>query len=298
MSTHYINGSFVNDDHALISISDLGLTRGLGVCDILRTYRKKPFHLQDHLKRLKFSVHELGLNMPEDTQTIAGIIDQLLETFPEDELCIRTMITGGISAHRFMPDRKASLMISALPMISFSKEYYSNGASACTTGFERPFPQCKTLFYAPALRAIRDGEKYGALEALYLNQKREFLEGLTSNFFAFFGNTLVTSSDNHILCGITREVVLRVAEGHFPVEMRTIPYAELKEMDEAFITSCTKEILPVTQIDGVEIGSGFVGSNTQKLMELFRAYTLKKDWPLLNIPLHQSHSERSSPLTS
>ena len=295
---HYINGSFVDDDHAMISISDLGLTRGLGGCDILCTYRKKPFHLQDHLKRLEFSVNEFGLKMPEDTQTIVEIIDLLLKDFAEDEACIRTMVTGGISSHRFIPDRKASLMISALPIISFPKEYYLKGASACTTSFERPFPQCKTLFYAPALRAIREGEKYGALEALYLNQKKEILEGLTSNFFAFFGETLVTSSDNHILCGITREVILRITEGHFPVEMRPIPYADLMRMDEAFITSCTKEILPVTQVDGIEIGSGFVGSQTKRLMKLFRAYTLKKDWPLLNIPRHLSYSERSSPLTS
>lgn len=287
MSLHYINGSFCDDTHAVIPVNDLGLTRGIAVGDIFRTYRKRPFHLYDHFKRLEFSVHQLTLNMPASLDHVADIIDTLLDAFEGEEALIRTLVTGGKSAHRLFPEGSESLIISALPLITFPQEMYQKGVSVCTTRFERPLPQCKTLFYATAPQAIQAGKKYDAFEALYLNQHNEILEGLTSNFFAFIDGKLVTSSDENLLYGITRAVALRVAEGHFPIERRPLPYASLKQMDEAFITSCTKEILPVTHIDGIEIGNGSVGPNTQKLITLFREYTKLESHPPLHIPRHE-----------
>ncbi len=298
MSCHYINGSFVDDENALISISDLGLTRGLGVSDVFRTYNKTPFHLKDHLSRLHFSAIEMGLEMPKDLDAIEEIIIQLLKSFPEDEACIKTMITGGMSPHRFLPEGGSSLIISALPLITFSEELYLNGASACTTIFERPLPQCKSLFYASAVKAMREGQKFNALEAILLNRNQELLEGLTSNFFGFLRDTLVTSSDEHVLSGITREIVLRLATEHFPLEMRPLHYSELPLLDEAFLTSCNKEVLPVTQIDGRTIGDGRVGPRTKQLMKLFRGYTQSAQWPPLSIKHHEKRiHEKSSFVT-
>ncbi len=297
MNKHYINGSFVDNDHALISVNDLGLARGLAVCDIFRTYRKRPFHLTDNLNRLEFSAQKLALKMPEEKHRIAEIIDKLLDSFDGDEALIRTIVTGGMSSHRFMPEGNETLIISALTLVSFPEEMYLKGVSVCTTTFERPFPQCKTLFYASAPQAIIEGKKYDAFEAIYLNRQGEILEGLTSNFFAFIDGKLITSSDENVLCGITREVVLRVAKNHFPIERRPIPYHELKRMDEAFITSCTKEILPVTQMDGFEIGKGSVGPQTKRLMELFRKYTKLESRPPLLITRHEGalkHQNSSS----
>ncbi|HAZ16192.1 MAG TPA: amino acid aminotransferase [Parachlamydiales bacterium] len=287
MSYHFINDAFVTDDKAQIPLGDLGLTRGMGVCDIMRTYRKKPFHLHDHLIRLAYSAKEVGLELPKSFEAIEALLLRLLERAPSAESTLRILLTGGESRHRFLADRKASLFISAMPLTLFSEEFYTQGVSVSTTTLERPFPKSKTLFYLPAALAVKEGERWGAFEALYLNEKREILEGGTSNFFAFKNEALITPGDERILHGITRALVLRLAKEHFPIEIRPIPYEEIQELDEALIVSTTKEVLPVTLLDGCPIGKGTVGEKTKKMMRLFKAYVENGAWPPLKISRHE-----------
>jgi branched-subunit amino acid aminotransferase/4-amino-4-deoxychorismate lyase len=94
------------------------------------------------------------------------------------------------------------------------------------------------------------------------------LEGTRSNFFVFRGNTLVTPRTG-VLIGVTRNVVLALAEGHFKIEERPISLSELPHVDEAFVTSSSREITPIIQIDDQVIGNGEVGPRTYELEQLF-----------------------------
>ncbi|KAB2844666.1 MAG: amino acid aminotransferase, partial [Melioribacteraceae bacterium] len=94
-----------------------------------------------------------------------------------------------------------------------------------------------------------------------------------NNFFVFINDVLVTPKD-FLLHGVTRKVVLEIAKKHWKVEERKLELIELNSADEAFITSTTKSIMPVTVIDDKKIGDGKVGDNTQKLMNLFKDYSL------------------------
>jgi len=111
----------------------------------------------------------------------------------------------------------------------------------------------------------------GAVEAIYRTADDRITEGTRANFFILRDNRLITPQTD-VLGGITRDVVLEIAGDDFEVVEAPLFYADLATCDEAFLTSSTKEILPVTQIDDITIGQGQPGPNTRKLIELFSAY--------------------------
>jgi branched-chain amino acid aminotransferase len=285
--TIYLNGHFVQESEAKISVLDLGLLRGFGVFDYLRTYHGKPFHLKEHLERLSYSARQIGLHLPYALSEVEGIILQLLEKNGYPESSIKIVLTGGVSADQLLPEQKSSLIILVYPLKPFPESCYTQGIKVTTTMLARSIPASKTLQYTPAIIALQQAKAAGAQEALYLNAKGEILEATTSNFFAFKDGALYTPYSDEVLLGITREVVLKAAQGHFPLKIAPIPYAEVGAFEEAFITSSNKEIMPVVQIDGQLIGKGVVGPKTKRVMDLFASYTREKSWPNLSIPRHQ-----------
>jgi len=288
---YYINGQFVPKEDAKISVLDLGLLRGLGVFDYLRTYGGRPFHLWDHLLRFRYSAEHIGLTLPQSLIEIEEIIQTLLKNDPFTESSLKIVLTGGVSPDQFFPQDKSSLIILAYPLVPPSPTFYSEGIKVVTTELGRSLPMSKTTQYASAIIALQRGKIHSAMEALYLNAHREILEGTTSNFFGFKNGILHTCCSEEVLIGITREVVRKLAKDHFPVELRPIRYDEIPLLEEAFITSSNREIMPVVEIDGVAIGSGKVGAKTKMLMELFHAYTQQGEWPQLHIPRYEPISQ-------
>ncbi|HSX13302.1 MAG TPA: aminotransferase class IV [Chlamydiales bacterium] len=283
----YLNGSFVTEDQARIHAGDLGLARGYAVFDYLRTYQGRPFYLKEHLLRLSYSAKEIDLSLPKTLDEIQEIIEFLLEKNSPGEFGIKIIITGGISPDQLLPAGSSSLIVLVYPFKPYPIELYTNGIKAVTTHLTRSMPKSKTLQYIPAIIALQKGRLENAMEALFLNSKKEILEATTSNFFAFKNGCLVTVDSEEILFGITREVVLNVARPHFDIRTVAVQYDEIGTLDEAFITSSNREILPVICIDKQMIGDGKVGPKTRFLMDQFREYTVKADWPSLNIERYQ-----------
>jgi branched-chain amino acid aminotransferase len=281
---YYINGSYYPEDQARISVLDLGLLRGYGVFDYLRTYRNVPFHLQEHLLRLKYSVERIGLILPTSLKEIEGIVHTLLQQTGYAESSIKILVTGGVSPDQLLPQTPASLIVFVYPLKPFAEKCYTDGIKATTTSLARCLPEAKTLQYTPAIIALQEGRSKEAQEALYLNSKQEILEGTTCNFFAFKNDTLITADSEEVLLGITREIVLKLSKEHFNIELRSLHYEELADVQEAFFSSSNKEVMPLVQIDGHKIGQGDIGKKTRFLMQLFRDYTLQNSWKELSIP--------------
>ncbi len=277
---YYVNGRYVKKEDALISVLDLSVLRGFGVFDYLRTYQGRPFHLEEHLMRLRYSVEQLGMELPLSFAEIETIVLRLKELNSLYEASIKIIVTGGISDDQFIPHQKPTLIILVSPLKAYAQECFTQGIDVITTQLSRSLPMSKTIQYTPAIVAL---QKSRAKEALYLNTQGEILEATTSNFFAFKQKTLYTCNSEEILMGITREVVLQLATPLFPLELRSIRYEELPEIDEAFITASNKEVMPVISIDGIPIGNGQVGPLTEQLMCLFHSYTKQESWPFLNI---------------
>lgn len=286
---YYLNGQYVKEEDAKISILDLAILRGFGVFDYLRTYGGKPFHLWDHLQRLKYSAEHVGLTLPNSLTEIQEIVYQVQKLNHLVEASLKLLITGGISADQFTPHSRSHLIVFAYPLSSYPQHCFTEGIKVITTRLNRSLPKSKTTQYMPAIVAMQRGKAENAQEVLYLNAQNEILEATTSNFFAFKNDILYTCCSDEVLIGITREVVLKLSSPHFLIETRALSYEDIPEMQEAFITASNKEVMPVVQIDALKIGNGKVGPRTQRVMELFRTYTKSAQWPLLNIPRYAAH---------
>lgn len=268
----YLNGKYVPFDQACLPLHDLGIVRGYGVFDFLRTYNRVPFKLREHVQRLQHSAKLIGLSLPWSITELEEITHKTLTHNHFPEANIRIVVTGGASADFITPLGQPSLMVIVTPVSEYPKKYYEQGIKVITVPIERFIPKAKSLNYISAIGALQQAKLTNAVEAIYMNSQGDVLEGTTTNFFVFRGSQLITPSEG-ILNGITRDVILELAKDRFEIVEQSIDYSQLNHCDEAFITSSTKEIMPVVQIDELYISQGKPGENTQTLMHLFHQYT-------------------------
>jgi branched-chain amino acid aminotransferase len=273
MDIYYVNGEFVEDKQAQISVNDLSVLRGFGVFDFLRTYNGIPFHLEEHLHRLQRSARLIGLELPHPTTRIKEIVQETLARNDKKESNIRLVITGGLSSDGITPGDNPQLLVMVTDVKQMPAAWYSEGAKVITSHVERFMPGAKSINYIPAILCQNEARNQQAIEAVYVNRDGYMLEGTTSNLFAFIGDTLVTPPCNRVLPGITRQVTLDLARKEFPVVERHLHKDEVRLLDEAFISSSIREIVPIVAIDAISIGNGRPGRRTQKIMDLFKERT-------------------------
>lgn len=269
MPVFYVNGVFVDADHAALPVSDLSILRGYGAFDYLRTYNGKPFRLSLNLERLRRSCDLIGLEYAWSDDELHALIMETLARNGAGEFNIRIVITGGSSPDNITPQNTPSLIIMVTPIKPNPAEWYTHGVKVATVQMERFLPGAKTINYIPAILAQREARAQGGIEALYVDNQGHVREGTTTNIFIFQDGTLITPEED-LLPGITRRVVLEVAQGVYPVVIRPIALEELYQADEAFITASNKLIVPIVQVNETTIGSGKVGEKTQHIMALFR----------------------------
>lgn len=273
MDTYYIDGEFLPADKAFVSVNDLVVLRGFGVFDFLRTYNRRPFHLEEHVERLRNSAELINLPMRWPNDEVCDIVMQTIDKNPYHEECnIRIVITGGISPDSMTPQENQKLLVMITPQNDYPSFWYSEGVKIVTSPDGRDMPGAKSTNYLNAIVALEKARGQNAVEAIYVDKNDRVLEGTTTNLFLFTGDRLVTP-DTGILPGITRKVVLRSLKNEFEIETREVKREELVQADEVFITSSNKEIVPVVQLDDMTVGNGKVGERTRKAMELFKTYT-------------------------
>lgn len=275
----YINGKFLKEGEAKISVYDLSFLRAYAVFDFLRTYNQKPFYLDDHLKRLLNSAKLIGLKHNYNLNSLRKMVLKTLKInlrqYPKIDFNIRIYLTGG-KTEDFITPSKPNLVVMITPIRKLNKKFYHHGAKLITKIDERIFPQAKTIVYTQAVKFIQEAKKKGAIEVLLISKDKKILECTTSNFFAVMNKKLFTPKNN-ILLGITRKVIIQLAKKlKIPVIERDLYFSEIKKLDEAFITATNKEILPIVKIDNQKIGNGKVGEITKILMTEFKE--LIKNW--------------------
>ncbi|MCP4117344.1 MAG: branched-chain amino acid aminotransferase [Desulfobacteraceae bacterium] len=273
MGIFYVDGDFVPSDKAMIPVDDLAVLRGIGVCDLMRTFRGKPFFLRAHIRRLERSAEAIGLSLKWSRDEIEAIVLETLKRNPEvDEANIRVVVTGGSSPDFLTPQGAPRLLVLITEIPPIPPEWYRDGVKVITVNQEREVPEAKSLSYIPATLALKEAKKRHAMEALYVDKNRFVNEGTTSNLFAFIKGRLVTPKEN-VLKGITREMILSLAEAMFEIDLRPIPLEELLQADEVFITGTNKGVVPVIQVDTTPIGDGRVGKMTGQLIKAIEGHT-------------------------
>jgi len=264
----YIGGQWVHPDKATISINDMAVIRGYSVFESLRTYDFRPFHLDEHLERLYRSAIMIDMEVPWSSTQVADIVRAIIARNTYQHAAIRLLITGGESEDGILPSGNPLLVVMITPLGERDMERFAIGSKLITTKLQRISPEAKTANYIAAVRALKEASRRNAADALFVNEREHVLEATRSNFFIFRGDTLVTPRRG-ILIGITRNIVLELAQSLYVVEERPILLEELALADEAFITSSAKEITPVVQIDDLIIGDGKPGPRTYRLEQRF-----------------------------
>jgi branched-chain amino acid aminotransferase len=269
----FLNGKIIPLSEAGLPLTDLGILRGYGVGEVVRTYAGQPFHLADHLERMRHSAKQFHLRVPYSDQEISAVISELLRRNFQtgEEATIKLYLTGGHSDDGLtFNEDTPSFFILVLPLRLPEPELYASGVKVLTVNHQRPHPGVKSLNYQNALFHLPERQNVGAYEVLY-HDGGLIREAATSNIFFFLDDCLVTPH-RRILPGITRKLVLDLAKEHYTVEERDITLAEALLADEAFLTATNKEVLPVVKLDEAEIGDGKPGKRSRHLLELYRHY--------------------------
>jgi branched-chain amino acid aminotransferase len=173
------------------------------------------------------------------------------------------------------PSGRPRLLVLVSPVPRLPDRWYTKGVKIISWEVERPIPGAKSIDYISASLALKKAAAEGAVEALYIDRKGLALECTTSNIFAFIAGRLVTPGRG-ILSGVTRKVVLELAQAMFPIDIRDISRTELVGADEVFITGTSKGLVPVVQVDAHVIGDGRPGPSTRRLMEVVRQHPKKR----------------------
>jgi len=266
MKIVYVDGKFLPRDQATIPVDDLAVLRGYAAWDIMRTFKGKPYFIDEHIQRLMASAKKIGLDLPWTKKEIKSVILTLLEKNPDlDEANIRILITGGSSPDYFTPSDRPRLIVLPTDIPKLPEEWYTKGVKVITHTEERTIPDAKVTDYIQAALALKKAKAAGAVEAVYVNPDNQALEATTSNLFAFIDDILITP-DTGVLKGITRKTILSLAREHFQVSEQALDLADLFRAEEIFITATNKGVVPVVQVDDVTIGAGIPGPNTKILM--------------------------------
>jgi len=282
---YYVDGKFVPDSEAVFPINDLGLLRGYGCFDFMRTYNGRVIFIQDHVQRLFRSATQIGIELPLSESELIQLVEETLRRNPPVESNVRILVTGGTSPDFITPQGRPRIAIMVAPLSQYPPAWYAEGAKIITVAHTRAIPGAKTIDYIRAIMVLAEARQKGAIEAVYVDPDGFVREGTTSNIFAFIGDRLVTPGMD-ILNGITRQKVLGLAEGIYSVDIRDLRRRELVHADEVFITSSNRLIVPIARVDDEVIGAGRPGERTQAVMQAFSAFTQR---------LSKSSAERSFP---
>lgn len=275
MNYCYLNGKILPLDKAAVSPDDLGLLRGYGVFDVMKTVNGKIFLFDEHFKRLSDSAKYLGVELPLKKEEIGEVIRKLIlknKISAGKQASIRIVLTGGRSgdAMHFNP-KSPTFYIMVSEFKPLEANLFKKGIKLGIVDHSRDAAEIKTTNYVEAVRAVNKRQKKEKFfEILYVSNGI-VLEASTSNFFVFIDNKLIVPKDN-ILKGITRNLVIKLAKNEFEVEERELKIDELKLATEAFIAATNKDIVPVVQIDDMKIRDGKPSKNTKRLMEIFEEF--------------------------
>ncbi len=259
----YLNGAYMPLADARIPILDRGFIFGDGVYEVIPVYSRQAFRLNEHLRRLQHSLDGIRLANPHTPAEWQGIIEQVVAGNPWNDQSVYLQITRGVAPrdHAFPKNTPPTVFVMSNPLTAPPAELRQTGVSA-VTALDNRWLRCDikstALLANVLLRQL--AVDAGAAETLLLREGY-LTEGAASNIFAVKNGVLLAPPKDHrVLPGITYDVVLELAQQHgIPHEVREISEAEVRSADELWLTSSTKEVLPITQLDGVPVANGQPG---------------------------------------
>jgi branched-chain amino acid aminotransferase len=276
-----VNGTVVPAEEARVSVLDNGFAFGDSVYEVLRTYAGRAFEPGRHFRRLRASAARLGISVPASDASLLEQVDGLLARAGKGESYIRIIVSRGLGdcSYNFEKVQGPTVVMIQKPLPPYPAWHYEDGIKVAAVDVRRNHPRAldpaiKSSNLLNNILAMREAQSRGAEEPVLLNQEGFVAEGASTNVFLARGGTLHTPPlSAGILAGITREVVLELVRGlGIPALEEPVHLEDLLAADEAFMTSTTREVVPVRQVDENLLGSGRPGPLTRRVMEAFRVY--------------------------
>lgn len=261
----FLNDRFIEEENASLHFRDLSFQRGYGIFDFFRLGGHSPLFLDDHLSRFYSSAKGMHLAIPYSKAEMKAFIETLIEKNNLPDTGIRLSLTGGCSEDGFTL-AKPNFLMSQHSFFPPTHEQRKTGIKLFTHNFQRQLPHIKSIDYLMAiwLQPLRLEKK--ADDILY-HQNNIITECPRSNFFIVTTeNQIITPAEN-ILKGITRQKAIDIAKKNYEVVERNVSMEEIATAKEAFITSTTKRILPVRQIDDVVFQGSAVSLQLYEALE-------------------------------
>ena len=281
-ATVNVNGRITAESDAVISVFDHGFLYGEGIYETMRTYHRRPFLYDRHLKRLRRSARMIELALPFTDEELAAQIRSTQACAKIDgEVYIRVLVTRGIGELTY--DLKAtpnpSIVIIVKPQVDPEPEAYDRGVRVVLVDIVRNHPDSvnpmiKSNNLMNSALAMQEALKSNAFEGVMRNYRGELSECTTSNLFIVKNGVALTPPlDAGLLPGITREFLFDVGKDvGVDVREQVLRDADLFGADEAFLTSTTREVVPIVTVNDRTIGSGKPGPITWRLLNGFRTF--------------------------
>lgn len=275
----YVNGDFVPESQAKISVLDHGLLYGDGIFETAFAWNGRIFKLDAHVDRGFRSMAAIALKPPLDREQFKWLVAETVRRNHLRDAYIKWIVTRGYNGKPLMDPAGClpSVIILALPYINrASQDRIDKGLRLKTVAVRRPpgeilDPQIKSLNYLNLVLAKLEAKASGADEALLLDIRGRICEATGCNVFVVHGRKLLTPRHD-ILAGITRETVIELAqEANFAVEERDLELYDAYTADELLICSTAGGILPAVDLDGRTIGTGAPGPLFKRLHDAYQA---------------------------
>jgi len=253
----FVNESLVPADTASLLIGDLAIQRGYGIFDFFKTMGGVPIYLDEHLDRFFYSAAQMRLDIGMNREKLKQRIGALLERNGIADSGVRLTLTGGYSPDGYSL-AQANLVIHQTPLAAPITEEPMGSIRLMTYSHMRQLPEVKIIDYLMAIWLQPVLREKGVDDVLY-HRDGVIAECPRSNFFLLTDRDVLVTPVANVLKGITRMKVLEAVTGRLAVEERELRLDEIRGAKEAFITSTTKHVLPVTEVDGVRVGDGRIG---------------------------------------
>jgi D-alanine transaminase len=277
MRTVYLNGTYLPENEAQVSIFDRGFLMGDGIYEVTSVLDGKLIDFEGHAVRLQRSMSELDMQSPIEMDALLEVHRELVRLNGIDEGMIYLQITRGAPADRDFAYPDPETTAPTIVLFTQNKPGLANSPMA-KTGMKvisvedqrwarRDIKTVQLLYPSMAKMAAKKAGKDDA----WMVEDGAVTEGSSNNAYIVKGNTIITRHlGNEILHGITRAAVLRFArEAQMTVEERSFTIAEAQEADEAFVTSASTFVMPVVEIDDVAVGTGTPGAVVARLREIY-----------------------------
>jgi D-alanine transaminase len=270
----YLNGAYLPLSEARVSPLDRAFLFADSVYEVLPVFDGRPFRFREHFDRLARSLREIRLESPHTHDQWLAILDAVVSRNGGVDMYVYVQVTRGMEFgrnHAFPAVTRPTVFIMASPLPAMTAEIREQGLAAITVEDFR-WGRCdikSTALLANVLMKQQAADA-GAQEAIIVREG-DVMEGSSTSIFVVTAGVLATPPNSmHILPGTTRDAALELASAaSMPLEVRRIPVTQLHSADEVWLASATRDVLPLTRIDGRAIGTGKPGPQWQKMAAAF-----------------------------